>query len=96
MVPSEPASANASELFERERELRQMPVRRAFTRPKELEPALAEIEREVAAGRLNASAKTGFGPIEIPLGRTVSQKDPLLCSDLAFNIAALYLDVLGG
>jgi hypothetical protein len=92
--PVKPMPPESADLFTRERELGHLPLRDAFARLKSLEPALAELEREIAAGRLTPARGHGFSMVEIPLGRTVAHDEPLLRSDLALNIAAHYLNTL--
>jgi hypothetical protein len=94
-APVAPMPSESAELFERERELGQMPMRGAFALLKRLEPTLDELERDVEAGRLPVR-ESGFSTSGVPLGRTVAHEDPLLRSGLALNIAVCYLDVTAG
>jgi hypothetical protein len=94
--PVEPVPLQSADLFERERELGQLPLRDAFARLKELYPKLTEIEDDVVSGRLVPRPDRGFSPFDIPLGRTFGHADPLLRSDLALNVAVAYLESVAG
>jgi hypothetical protein len=94
--PVEPMPPESAELFERERELGQLPLGEAFARLKALYPTLAEIEQDVVSGSLAVNSERGISVFDVPLGRAVGHADPLLRSDLALNVAIAYLDSLAG